>query len=416
VLDDFKNFPERPTCEENEQNYLELGHRSSSIRISYPQEYTSDNTTAKEAGVGRIEWEGEVSTLHRNQPETIATQSKLFTMANMRSYCLTATAALSLAACQLLAANSSAPRLVAERGTAIPASDITWRSDGHQIFTASGAVAIQWDVTSGRELHRFPHLDDVRSVAISHSNQQLLTASKDGDAAIWDFQTGGRIKSFFHGFKGESRDTSPVVIAGIFSPNDKLVLTVTVEQDRPNSAGGSYLWTWNAKSGSKIRKVRVGPEAAVAKFSRDARFLVIGQLDGPVTVWDTNAGKIVSALELPSEKLVHMADFVAIAPDDSRIALAYQASESRDGLYDLRSGRMLRPFNHVAYEEIGFSGDGETIFAFFSDSGPADSSDPLTRVLVEKHSASLASGANGYPLPPDMFDIPARSLPWRART
>lgn len=58
------------------------------------------------------------------------------------------------------------------------ASDIAFSPDGEYLATSADETARVWDVTSGQEVARITHDQDLQSIAFSPDGEYLATASK----------------------------------------------------------------------------------------------------------------------------------------------------------------------------------------------------------------------------------------------
>jgi len=177
----------------------------------------------------------------------------------------------------------------------------------------------------------------VVTAAYSPNGQEIVTASADGSAAIWNARTD--VKE--HDLTGHSDALTAIA----FNPNSSLVATASLDRD---------VRVWSLRSGKQVALLRIhsGLVSDVA-FSADGRWLATG---GPeaVGIWET---KGVGAWPFDPLYLVRVAarptDAVAFSPRGWRIVTG-----SRDGsvrTFDCRlCGRMpqLRRIAHARLGEI----------------------------------------------------------------
>jgi WD40 repeat protein/serine/threonine protein kinase len=171
---------------------------------------------------------------------------------------------------------------------------VAFSPDGWRLASAShDRNIIVWDATplrgdDGQGVFTFDRHDhEVRSVAVSPDGQRIASAGNGTFVRVWDAATGG--VSF--NFPGH---TAPV-FAVAWHPDGRRIATA-------GSAGRQNTVTvWNASDGRVHFKLSIdrdssaGPYQAVA-FSPDRRYLVTGQLDGAVEVWDAGTGQNVRTL------------------------------------------------------------------------------------------------------------------------
>jgi WD40 repeat protein len=136
-------------------------------------------------------------------------------------------------------------------------------ADGSVTARASGPVVVLDEPGGRRELRG--HRDDVTSVAFSPDGTQLVTASRDHDAIVWDIASGERLPALrMHG--GTVADAR-------FSPDGRWVVT----------AGPVKAGIWSAATGSFVGFLD-GPTELLraAAFTPDSRAVVTVERDGTV--------------------------------------------------------------------------------------------------------------------------------------
>jgi WD40 repeat protein len=169
------------------------------------------------------------------------------------------------------------PPLVPARSTPAP------RVDRDPRGSIQGSIVILQ--LHGRELRLTGHTDDVLSVEVSRDGSRVVTASRDGDARIWDARTGKTIWTL-RGHGGTVFDAS-------FSPDGRLVVT-----GGPTTAG-----LWDAATGERIYFLRGhdGPVLAAA-FSSPTRIVTRGH-DGVRTFECDTCGDLAALLALAERRL-----------------------------------------------------------------------------------------------------------------
>ncbi len=174
----------------------------------------------------------------------------------------------------------------------------------------------------------------------SPDGQQILTASKDGTAAIWDGTTCQRLRP-------PMRHDAEVVYAH-FSPDGRKVVTASLDRSAR---------IWNASTGQAIT-APLRHQAAVlgAAFSSDGRRVVTASADKTARVWDSNTGEPLYP-PLQHSNVVLCATF---SPDGRWIATAAGYSAWLWDVHALASpARELKDVNKVRFVE--FSPNSRTI-------------------------------------------------------
>ena len=93
-----------------------------------------------------------------------------------------------------LQASSSPPLLIDDT-----VNNAAFSPDGAQILTASADnTAKLWDAASGKLIASFAHQDAVYNAMFSPDGARILTASADKTAKLWDAASGKLIASFAH--------------------------------------------------------------------------------------------------------------------------------------------------------------------------------------------------------------------------
>jgi len=154
----------------------------------------------------------------------------------------------------------------------LPVTTINYCPDGRQIVTASDdGTAVIWDAESGAVIHRLRHGSAPLNYAeFSPDNQSVVTNSRDGLAKIWNAQTGEQ--------KGESLKHDGVIRTARFSSDSLRIITCSFD----NTAR-----IWDARTGLPL----AGPfrhEGSVmwAAFSPDGTRVATSGSDTLAHIWD----------------------------------------------------------------------------------------------------------------------------------
>lgn len=155
--------------------------------------------------------------------------------------------------------------------------DAVFSVDGNQILTASADFTAQlWDAATGRPW--FPTLKHghfVRRASFSPEGGRIVTASFDGAARMWSARNG--------------RPLSPPlphnasVVQATFSPDGRRILTRTVDQV-------VQLWEFVFPDRPDLAIATPGPVRHV-QFTPDGRRILTAGADGAARLWDATTGQ-----------------------------------------------------------------------------------------------------------------------------
>ncbi|MEP0840140.1 CHAT domain-containing protein [Coleofasciculus sp. FACHB-64] len=215
--------------------------------------------------------------------------------------------------------------------------------DGRQILTASGDGTAQlWDNQSNLLSVFRGHEDDVYNAVFSPDGRQILTASKDNTARLWDSK--GNLLSVLRGHEYS-------VTNALFSPDGRQILTTSIEF--------SQLWD----SQGNLLAVLRGHEGFVhsAVFSPNGQYILTASSDKTARLWNTK-GTLLAVLQ-GHEKSINNAVF---SPDGRQILTVSGDKTAR--LWDSQ-GNLLSVLQGHEYSVISasFSPDGRQILTAGSD-------------------------------------------------
>ena len=212
---------------------------------------------------------------------------------------------------------------------------VNFSSDGRHLATSSGNSVSIWDASNGQEVLRLSHPALAWAIQFSPDSRSVLTSSFDGNARIWDVDTGQQVALFHHG-------DNLRVWGARFSPDGRYV--ATAGQD-------GVVRVWDVASGQEVMFAKHDAAAGQPRFTPDGRYLVTGSVDRTARVWELASGREVSriVLEYPINDLDidRTGRYVAVGDDQTA------------SVWELSSGRRVLYLPHeTAVNGVAFSPDG----------------------------------------------------------
>lgn len=150
--------------------------------------------------------------------------------------------------------------------------------------------AALYNVKLGGMVRSFPHEDPVMTVALSADGRRLLTGSGDGSAVLWDSETGEALARQQH--------SVDVHLVRLSADGERALSATRYDGVSIWSTGGESPWTLPQKKERLKRGLRV----TAARFSDDGTYLLTGQPDGLVQLWDIGARELMQSWRLPKRK------------------------------------------------------------------------------------------------------------------
>jgi WD40 repeat protein len=219
-----------------------------------------------------------------------------------------------------------------------PATAVTVSPDGSKfaVGTSTGIIQV-WDARTLVKIWQVsqkfiktgsPLGESIQTLQFSPSSTELLSASYDGTARLWDAWTGTQL-----GFLAPPGGNNGLSAAH-FDASGALVVTTSTQGYIAvwDSKTGKRLASWHAPSGSHSAKANSGLTSAA--FSPAGDSLLTAEGDGTVRVWQALTGHQVMMLKVPS---VQEAIY---SPDGSEIATTTQ--DGTVALWDASTGRLIR--------------------------------------------------------------------------
>lgn len=187
------------------------------------------------------------------------------------------------------------------------------------------------------------HTKAIGRGAFSSDGQQMLTASDDGTARLWDLS--GQQLAVFEGHAG-------IVQGAVFSPDGQHVLTASGD-------GTARLWNKQGQSLAVFEGHSAGLQSA--EFTSDGQQVLTASDDGTVRLW-TSMGQPLTVFNGHTD-IVHSA---VLSPDEQLVLTA-----SADGTARLwnRNGESLITFkvHEAPVERAEFSPDGRQLLTASGD-------------------------------------------------
>jgi hypothetical protein len=222
-------------------------------------------------------------------------------------------------------------------------------SDGTQVVTASAdKTAHLWNTKTGiKTAVLVGHEDVLTSAAFSPDGTRVVTASKDKTARVWDTRTGAEISVLTgHG---------DALTSANISPDGTLVVTASWDKSAR---------LWEAKTGIQVA-VLEGHDRYVTSvaFSPDGTLVVTASLDDTARLWEIKTGRQIAVLK-GHESSVESAVF---SPDGTRVVTASNDKTAR--LWDASTGLEIAVLkgHEGGVNSAAFSSDGASIVTASDD-------------------------------------------------
>ena len=218
--------------------------------------------------------------------------------------------------------------------------------DGDRVVTASrdGRAAL-WDASTGEHIAWLPHQDRVAWAEFSDRGGLVATASKDGTARIWDAETGAP-RTRLEGHSG-------VVSRVAFSPSGGRV--VTAGED-----GTARIWDVETERQLAVLKGHQDWITSLA-FTADGETIVTAGDDGTVRLWDAGSGAPGPIMRPRAGPIGPL----AVGPGASPRILSGSFDGGRDAavIWDSSTGRALHrlPLAGGAALSAAFTADGRRV-------------------------------------------------------
>lgn len=275
---------------------------------------------------------------------------------------------------------------------------VDFSPDGKSVLTVSGNFVQIWDVQTGEEKRRFlGHIGDVLFGAFSPDGKYVATGGADKTARVWNVATGEEMRTFI-GHTGRilwaeySPDGRYLLTAGedgtarlwdiqaeleprrIFTYNKEVWSDFPIALS-PDSRALLYSFDralnaavmWDPETGDK-RNLKLDGITSFTHFrafafSPDNRFLLGGEDNGTVWLWDAQTGKEIQQL------VGHNALIKSVIFSSDGLLVLSGSGDKTARLWDAQSGQELQRFlGHAqSVRAIAFSPDDKFILTGSDD-------------------------------------------------
>lgn len=228
---------------------------------------------------------------------------------------------------------------------ALQAVNKTYKADGTVLPEAEDALhrAVQ---ASRIELTLSGHKESVWMAAFSPDGKQIVTASLDNTAKIWDAATGKELRTLPC---SQERGCN----AAIFSPNGQFIAT---------AGGDAVVRIWERASGKETLTLKGHTDRVYAiAYSPDGKRLASCGPDGAIILWDAQTGQRLSTFTEEPGVILY---WIAYNPSGSDIiTAATDWARAWATVWDIETGqkRFTLEENTTIIRSASFSPDGKTI-------------------------------------------------------
>jgi WD40 repeat protein len=222
---------------------------------------------------------------------------------------------------------------------------LTLNPSGNKLFVAnSDGTAYFVDPSNGGVIKKIEWFKSaIHTARFSADGKKLITTGADKSAKIWDVETGKLID-------GRS-DVDFEITSAIFSPNDKLFLTVSA----------TNIKIWSADTIKLLQTITAAPGTifTTACFTADNKFIYTGSSDETIQKWIIGYEKPVKTMS----KHTGMISAICISKDGKYLASS-SILDSKIHIWDAKGGfYMCSVSDQVAVSKLQSSNDGKFLLA-----------------------------------------------------
>ncbi|HYG74326.1 MAG TPA: hypothetical protein VEK08_04910 [Planctomycetota bacterium] len=175
---------------------------------------------------------------------------------------------------------------------------VSYSPDGHWIVAAGRDSVRIWNASTGAEQRAIERADRIANASFSPDSKQVIAASYNGAAYVWDRESGREVAKLF---VDPGEDFHPwATQCAVFSPDGKWVATINHLDLR--------LWdtaTWKLHSSAQLPWTVFG-----ATFSPDSTRLLTAGDDGSLRHWRINPLEMMHTIKAPDQtRHMHAVEF-----------------------------------------------------------------------------------------------------------
>lgn len=222
-----------------------------------------------------------------------------------------------------------------------PINRLAYSPNG-SLLAAAGefASAAIYNLENNTALALEGHTGEVNSVIFSPDGKNVVTASWDGRAIIWDVNTGQQVREIFRGSAG---------VLGLAFNQDGSLLAVTTTES---------VLVYDTQSFRAVLTFPTNIEGygyANAAFSADGKFVAAISSDWTTSIWDLATGERVHLLEGHTE----WGTDLAFNPKQLQLQLITTSGDRTAILWDVATARQQFKLEHGAtISDVDFNSDG----------------------------------------------------------
>ncbi len=195
---------------------------------------------------------------------------------------------------------------------------VAFGEGGRRLLTQNSDIVRSWDLSNRQLIGAFQadiHLD---AIAVSPDGRRILTGDMDGEATIWNADTGKPLTTIKVG--------DEAIIATAFAPDGQRVVVGSGKIARVCETGG--------RQDTVLFEGHDG-EIESASFSPDGGWVVTASQDGTAKVWATRTGRLFLTLQGHKGPL----SSAVFSSDGHRVVTASHDDTAR--VWDAQTGRPL---------------------------------------------------------------------------
>lgn len=260
------------------------------------------------------------------------------------------------------------------------ATGIAFADVGGALFTSSMDKTVkQWKIAADGPVRNFQHPNLVDSVAFDPPGKQLATGCHDGILRIHDIEKNAVTKSINAHIQTQPEQRNHPIYSVIWSADGKQVLSAS------NDASAKL---WDVASGNLVREFKPyntkdfpkghRDQIFCAIFSKDGKFLVTGSSDRMIKLWNVADGTVAREFANPNMK-----QLPAPESPEAHPGWVYGVRFSADEKHLISVGSAPRNKGYLAVWNVA---DGKMLY------GQEQTMGPIYSVVLNKEGTHLLLG------------------------